>query len=246
MSKSVIIIPSRLASTRLLNKPLIKINNKSLIMHVYEKAVKSKVGEVFVATCDEQIALEVKKNKGNFIMTNISHKNGTERVCEASKKLKLEQDDYVINVQGDEPMINSYDIKNLNDISKLNNLDMSTLAFDIQNIKDLKNKNIVKVITENKISSSIISKALTFKRKIQNIDSDNIYHHCGVYLYKASILEKLVNFNQTKNEKIENLEQLRALDNRIIINVILADHFSVGIDTLEDLNQFTKLINNIK
>ena len=80
-------------------------------MHVYEKAVKSKVGEVFVATCDEQIALEVKKNKGNFIMTNISHKNGTERVCEASKKLKLEQDDYVINVQGDEPMINSYDIK---------------------------------------------------------------------------------------------------------------------------------------
>ena len=113
-------------------------------------------------------------------MTNISIKM-VRKSCEASKKLKLEQDDYVINVQGDEPMINSYDIKNLNDISKLNNLDMSTLAFDIQNVKDLKNKNIVKVITENKISSSIISKALTFKRKIQN-RSDNIYHMWSLFV----------------------------------------------------------------
>ena len=116
MSKSIIIIPSRLSATRLPNKPEIKINNKSLIMHVYEKAIKSQIGEVYVATCDKEIASEVEKNKGNFIMTDRKHSNGTERVYEASKKLDLKDEDFIINLQGDEPMINPTDIINLNKI----------------------------------------------------------------------------------------------------------------------------------
>ena len=118
MSKSVIIIPSRLSATRLPNKPLIRVNDKSLIMHVYEKAIKSNLGEVYVATCDEEIATEVENNKGNYIMTSKLHKSGTDRVYEASKKLNLNNPDYIINIQGDEPMISSYDIKNLSEISK--------------------------------------------------------------------------------------------------------------------------------
>ena len=114
MSKSIIIIPSRLAATRLPNKPLININNKPLIIHVFEKAVKSQIGEVYVATCDEEIALEVKKNGGKFIITNSKHTTGTDRVYEASKKLDLEDADFIMNVQGDEPMINPLDIENLN------------------------------------------------------------------------------------------------------------------------------------
>ena len=120
MSKSVIIIPSRLSATRLPNKPLIRVNDKSLIMHVYEKAIKSNLGEVYVATCDEEIATEVENNKGNYIMTSKLHKSGTDRVYEASKKLNLNNPDYIINIQGDEPMISSYDIKNLSEISKKN------------------------------------------------------------------------------------------------------------------------------
>jgi len=89
MSNSIIIIPSRLAATRLPQKPLIKINNKTLIMHVYEKAVRSQIGDVYVATCDEEIASEVKKNGGKFIMTDINHTTGTDRVFEASQKLDL-------------------------------------------------------------------------------------------------------------------------------------------------------------
>ena len=140
MSKSVIIIPSRLAAIRLPNKPLIKINNKSLIMHVYEKAIKSKIGEVYVATCDKEIALEVKKNGGKFIMTNASHTNGTERVYEASKKLDLNDFDFIINVQGDEPMINPSDIIKLKEISIKNKLDFSTLAYKLKSKKIYNNK----------------------------------------------------------------------------------------------------------
>ena len=136
MSNSIIIIPSRLAATRLPQKPLIKINNKTLIMHVYEKAIQSQIGEVYVATCDEEIALEVKKNGGKFIMTDINHTTGTDRVFEASQKLDLKDIDFIMNIQGDEPMINPLDIKNLNKISKEKNLNISTLAYKIENEKD--------------------------------------------------------------------------------------------------------------
>ena len=105
MSNSIIIIPSRLAATRLPHKPLIKIKNKTLIMHVYEKAIESQIGEVYVATCDEEIASEVRKNGGRFIMTDINHTTGTDRVFEASQKLNLKDIDFIMNIQGDEPMI---------------------------------------------------------------------------------------------------------------------------------------------
>ncbi len=242
MSKSVIIIPSRLAASRLPNKPLIKINDKALIIHVYEKAVKSGVGDVYVATCDKEIASEVDEHGGKFILTKSTHSTGTDRVYEASKKLDLQFDDYVINVQGDEPMISPDDISNLNTISKENNLEFSTLAFNIKDQEDYQNKNIVKVYTKNKISSSSISIAQNFSRKLIN-KSKYIYHHYGIYCYKFSNLKKFVNLEQSKNEKNEKLEQLRAIDNNINISVLLAKNFSLGIDTKEDLDNYRKIIN---
>ena len=244
MGKSVIIIPSRLAATRLPNKPLIKINNKSLIMHVYEKALRCELGEVYVATCDKEIASEIDKNGGKFIMTKNTHSTGTDRVYEASKKIDIQSIEYIINVQGDEPMINSSDIRNLFKVSKNEKLDFSTLAFKIKDKNQYIDKNIVKVLTENKISNSSTSKAITFSREIKSY-TKNIYHHYGVYLYKPSILEKFIKLNQSKNEKHEKLEQLRALDNKININVLLANHFSVGIDTEQDLDNYMKKMNKI-
>jgi len=242
MSNSIIIIPSRLAATRLPQKPLIKINNKTLIMHVYEKATQSQIGEVYVATCDEEIASEVRKNGGKFIMTDTNHTTGTDRVFEASKKLDLKNIDFVMNIQGDEPMINPSDIKNLNKLSKEKNLDISTLAYNIAKKEDYNNENIVKVITKNKISDNSATEALNFHRIIKENISRNIYQHFGIYLYKYSALKKFVKFEKSENETKERLEQLRAIDNNMKINVILANYFSSGIDTKKDLEDYIKSV----
>jgi len=243
MGKSIIIIPSRLAASRLPNKPLINIKNKTLIMHVYENALKSQVGEAYVATCDDEIASEVKKNGGKFVMTDKMHTTGTDRVCEASKKLGIQDEDIVINVQGDEPMISPIDIKNLNIVSRKLNLDISTLAHKIKKKNDYKNENIVKVVTKNKITNKTTAEALNFYRIIKPNSLKNIYHHIGVYLYKFSSLKKFVKLQKSKEELSQRLEQLRAVDNNMKINVLLANYFSSGIDTKKDLDEYIKLLN---
>ena len=114
MTKTIILIPSRLAATRLPNKPLLKINGTSIINHVYEKAKSSNIGDVFVATGDKKIYEEVTKNGGQCVLTENEHQTGTDRIFEAYQKLENKDVDYVINLQGDEPMIDIEDIKNLN------------------------------------------------------------------------------------------------------------------------------------
>ena len=209
-------------------------------MHVYEKAIQSQIGEVYVATCDKEIASEVKRNGGKFIMTDVNHTTGTDRVFEASQKLDLEDTDFIMNVQGDEPMINFLDIRNLNKLSKEKNFNISTLAYKIYKKEDYNNENIVKVITKNKISDKSAAEALNFHRVIKENSSSNIYHHFGIYLYKYSALKKFVNFEKSGNETKERLEQLRAIDNNMKINVILAKYFSSGIDTKKDLEDYMK------
>ena len=243
MSKSIIIIPSRLAATRLPNKPLININNKPLIIHVFEKAVKSQIGEVYVATCDNEIAIEVERSGGKYIMTDSRHTTGTDRVYEAAQKLNLQDSDVIINLQGDEPMINPLDIERLCKISREKNLYISTLAFKLKNNDDYENTNVVKVITKNKISDNATEEALNFYRKVDLNKNNNVYHHFGIYLYKFSALKKFVNLKKSENEIKEKLEQLRALDNKMKINVILANYFSSGIDTKKDLEEYIKKIN---
>ena len=145
-----------------------------------------------------------------------------------------------MNIQGDEPMINPLDIRNLNKLSKEKNLNISTLAYNIEKKEDYDNENIVKVITKNKISDNSATEALNFYRVIKENNSSNIYHHFGIYLYKYSALKKFVNFEKSENETKERLEQLRAIDNNIKINVILAKYFSSGIDTKKDLEDYIK------
>ena len=150
MAKSIILIPSRLGATRLPNKPLLKINNKSIIMHVYEKAIECEIGDVFVTTCDEEIISEVQKNGGKSILTSKEHNTGTDRIAQALDKIKLENEvDYIINLQGDEPLIDISDIKNLNFQTVNNNSDLATLAckIDTSNLDKYSNSNIVKVVT---------------------------------------------------------------------------------------------------
>lgn len=245
MAKSIILIPSRLGATRLPNKPLLKINNKSIIMHVYEKAIECGIGDVFVTTCDEEIISEVQKNGGKSILTSKDHNTGTDRIAEALDKIKLENEvDYIINLQGDEPLIDISDIKNLNFQTVNNNSDLATLACKIDTSKQDKysNSNIVKVVTQEDLQKKSISKAVKFERIIDAKKNNYIYQHIGIYIYKKSILKKFVKLNQTENEKVKKLEQLRALENGINIDVIFAKTIPIGVDTKEDYVELKNLM----
>tara|TARA_B100000959_G_scaffold120037_1_gene126129 strand:+ start:760 stop:1500 length:741 start_codon:yes stop_codon:yes gene_type:complete len=243
MTKTIILIPSRLAATRLHNKPLLKINGISIINHVYEKAKSSKIGDVFVATGDEEIFEEVTKKGGKCVLTEKEHQTGTDRIFEAYQKLELNNVDYVINLQGDEPMIDIEDIKNLNTNAIKIKSEIATLACKIKDKNILNKSNIVKVITDEKISKENMSRANTFSRKVSFNNISNIYHHVGIYMYKVPILEKFVNLKQSKNEIDQKLEQMRAIDNKIEINVILANSSPIGVDTEEDFLELKKIMN---
>ena len=243
MSKTIILIPSRLAATRLPNKPLLKINDISIINHVYLKAISSKIGDVFVATGDKEIFEEVRKIDGKCVLTEKEHQTGTDRIFEAYQKLGIKDVDYIINLQGDEPMIDIEDIKNLNNSAIKNKSEIATLACKIKDKKIFNKSNVVKVITDEKISMEKMSRANIFSRVVSSNDNSNIYHHVGIYIYKVSILEKFVNLKQTKNEIDQRLEQLRAFDNNIEINVILANSSPIGVDTEEDFLELKKIMN---
>ena len=231
-----------MAATRLPGKPLLKINNLSIISHVFKRAEEANIGEVVVATDDQKILNDVLKNGGKAILTNKNHKTGTDRIYEAYEKLNIKNIDYILNLQGDEPDINKNDIINLNNFMVNQNAELGTLAAKIQDIKTLSNKNVVKVITDTRLVENNFPKALNFTRDNLPINSKNIYHHIGIYSYKVSVLEKFISLDQTINEKKNKLEQLRALDNKLKINVALAKFSPIGVDTEEDYLAIKKIM----
>tara|TARA_B110001450_G_scaffold83684_1_gene79543 strand:- start:589 stop:1329 length:741 start_codon:yes stop_codon:yes gene_type:complete len=242
MAKTLILIPSRMAASRLPGKPLLKINNLSIVSHVFKRAEEANIGEVVVATEDQEILEDVLKNGGNAILTSSDHKTGTDRIFEAYKKLNIKNIDYILNLQGDEPDINKDDIINLNNFMINHNAELGTLAAKIQNDKMLNNKNVVKVITEKKLIEDNFPTALNFTRENLLTNNKNIYHHIGIYSYKSSTLEKFINLSQTKNEIENRLEQFRALDNKLKINVALAKSSPIGVDSIEDYVAIKKIM----
>ena len=241
MSKSVILIPSRLSATRLPGKPLLKINGVSIISHVYKKAKEADIGEVYVATEDKEILDDVNLNGGKAILTSNMHKTGSDRIFECYEKLDLKNIDYIINLQGDEPTIDINDLRHLNKLIEANKTEIGTLAAEIDDKSKVNNENIVKVITDSKITNENFTFAIDFKRKVNNLNY-NTYHHIGVYAYKPEILKKLIKFKQTNNEIKNRLEQLRAIENGIKINVGLAKFCPIGVDTMEDYLALKKKI----
>ncbi len=239
--KTLVIIPSRLSATRLPGKPLLKINNISIISHVFKRAKEANIGEVIVAAEDQEIIDDVKKNGGNAIITGKNHKTGTDRIYEAFKKLDLKDVDLIMNLQGDEPNIDIRDIVSLNNFMKSSKANIGTLASKINDNNMYSNENVVKVITEKVLENKNFPKALNFKRKINEINN-NIYHHLGIYCYSVEALEKFVNLKQSENEIKNRLEQLRALDNQQIINVALANSSPIGVDTEEDYLAIKKIM----
>ena len=238
--KTLVIIPSRMSATRLPGKPLLKINGLSIISHVSKKAEEANIGDVIVATEDQEIVDDVKRNGFNAILTSNQHKTGTDRIHEALKKTNIKDVDLIMNLQGDEPAIDIQDIISLNDKMIKNHSNLGTLAAIINDNNYFKNENIVKVITENNLEEDHFPRAVSFLRKSEKMN--NTYHHIGVYCYSKDSLEKFVQLSQSKNEIENQLEQLRALDNNIDINVSLAKSSPIGVDTEEDYLALKKIM----
>ena len=239
--KTLVIIPSRLSASRLPGKPLLKINGLSIISHVYKKAQEANIGEVYVAAEDQEIIEDVKKNGGEAILTHNNHKTGTDRIYEAFVKLGRTDIDLIMNLQGDEPLMNIEDIQNLNKHMIRTKRDLGTLAAKINNKKVFENHDIVKVITEESLDDTKFPRAINFMRKFDK-KNNQAYHHLGIYCYNVEILKKFISFKQSQNEIENRLEQLRALDNNINVNVALAKSSPIGVDTEEDFIAIKKIM----
>ena len=235
--KIAIIIPARFASTRLPGKPLIKVHGKPIIQWVYEKSKQSKLAtSVIVATDDKRIYDAVKEFGGEAVMTADTHQSGSDRIAEVVKNMP--EIDIVVNVQGDEPLIDPVSIDKA--INELGNADMSTLIREITDKNEVSNPNLVKVITDNN------GKALYFSRSPIPYERETghakFYGHIGLYVYKRDALLNITALEQSDLEKAECLEQLRALQNGFVIKTVIVDYKPIGIDTPEDVKTFEKSV----
>ncbi len=242
-----IVIPSRYNSSRLPGKPLKLIAGKSMIERVYEQAVKSGIKSICVATDDDRIQTEVKSFAGQVVMTRADHQSGTDRLAEVCELQGWDENDIVINLQGDEPLMPPEVIQFLADIARKTDAAISTLATPITTIEDIFNPNIVKVVMDAQGKAHYFSRApipwdrdsYSWPPAESNTESPapaQRFRHLGMYAYRVSTLKKIPQLPSCEIEKIESLEQLRPLYNGIEIQVgIIDDAPDHGIDTEADL-----------
>jgi len=240
MKNTAIIIPSRLEAKRFPNKPLAKINNVPMIIHVLNRAKESKIGEVFVATPDDEIFQVVKENGEKAILTKPDHPSGSDRIYEAYIKELENNVDLIINLQGDMPNIKPNSISKLEKLMRNNDCDIGTLASYIADKNDMIDTNVVKVQMDAMLKDDDFLKAKDFFRIKQDLNHEKIYHHIGIYAFTNIALTKYVKFARSKLEIQRNLEQMRALENNLIIKVGLSDSLPLSVDTEEDLAKVSK------
>ncbi len=239
MKKTAIIIPARYGSSRLKGKPLLEVNNKPIIQWVYETAkTVSACDEVIVATDDDRIYNSVKHFGGNVEMTSTEHKCGSDRIKEvADRHTDFE---YIINLQGDEPMIKKEHIEAVIDGVKNHNADISTLICPIDDKSEVDKPSLVKCVIDNNGFALYFSRSkIPFER---NENPVPFYGHIGIYGYTRAALIKMTTSKQTPLEISESLEQLRALQMGMKIKTSIVKEKPVGIDTLEDYESFKKIV----
>jgi 3-deoxy-manno-octulosonate cytidylyltransferase (CMP-KDO synthetase) len=241
MPDAIILIPARLASTRLPGKPLADLHGAPMIVHVLRRAEAARIGDVVVATDSEAVAAAVEKAGGRAVMTRSDHVSGSDRVYEALEALDPEHRvDIVVNVQGDLPTINPADIraalKPLDDAR----VDIVTLATVITDSAERTNPNVVKVSGPQIAPDRLQAKAFTRKNAT---GAGPHYHHIGLYAYRRKALERFVKLPPSANEQREKLEQLRALDAGMRIDVMVVKSVPLGVDTPEDLEKTRKLLD---
>jgi len=244
--KKVIVIPARLDSSRLPKKVLLDLNGKTVLQRVYEQCLKVKnIDEVYIATDSLEIKEVCETFTNQVIITKSNHQSGTDRIGEAISSIDC---DIVINVQGDEPFIEPSLIEALVNSFSNSEITMSSAMSKINNVKDLQNSNVVKVVVDSQNNALFFSRSmLPFPRDVKEILSCNevlekyqFFRHIGIYGYRKEFLLHYVNMEQSPLEKIEKLEQLRALENGFKIKMIETDSSLMGIDTHEDYEEALK------
>lgn len=234
--RPLVVVPARMASTRLPRKPLADIAGTPMIVHVWRRAVEADVGPVVVATDDVTIAEVVRAAGGDALMTRPDHPSGSDRVHEAL--LRLDPDgahDVVVNVQGDFPTLEPAAIRAA--VAPLNTatVDVATLAAEIHDEEEKTNPNVVKVVGAPIGPDRL--RALYFTRATAPWGEGPLYHHVGLYAYRRAALERFVALPPSALEVRERLEQLRALEAGMRIDVGVIDHVPRGVDTPEDLER---------
>ena len=243
MKNTAIIIPTRLGAKRFPNKPLAKINNVPMIIHVLNRARESNIGDVFVATPDQEIFQVIQAYGGKAIMTKADHYSGSDRVYEAYIKELKNNVDLIINLQGDMPNIKPNSISKLAKLMKDNGGDVGTLASYIKEKKEIIDPNVVKVCIDQELKDDNFLVAKDFFRLKDNLNNEKIYHHIGIYAFTSAALTKYVNLPRSKLELERNLEQMRAMENKLKVKVGLSDSLPLGVDTEQDLIKVSKEMN---
>ena len=236
--KGLGIIPARYNSSRLPGKPLTDIMGTSMIQRVYNQVSKCKeIRKVIVATDDERISFHVKSFGGNVIMTSKNHKSGTDRCGEAFKKIS-EHFDIVVNIQGDEPFIQPFQISQLISLFNDENVKIATLSKKIENYTSLTDEGRVKVFFDEKYNAK--SFVRNYEISEEEFHNDNFYKHIGIYAFRSPVLEEITKLCASKNEKKLKLEQLRWLDNKFKIKVGITELESQSVDTIEYIEKIVE------
>lgn len=237
-----IIIPARYGSSRLEGKPLLKANNKPIIQWVWEKAKTCPmVDRVIVATDDDRIFNACKEFGAEVEMTSTEHKSGSDRIAEVAERHP--EIGYIINLQGDEPLIEQSNIELvIKGVKEDANADISTLVREIKEADEVNNPNLVKCVFDVNNYAMYFSRAKIPYERAENDGSWKFYGHLGIYGYKREALFKMTKLPQAPYEMAEKLEQLRALQNGMKIKVAVVKNVPVGIDTAEDFEKFKAMV----
>ena len=241
--QTAIIIPARYGSSRLEGKPLLRANSKPIIQWVWEKAKKCNgIDRVIVATDDERIFAACKEFGAEVEMTSTEHKSGSDRIAEVANRHP--EISYIINLQGDEPLIEESNIELVRKgVVEDDMADISTLVREISDPQEINNPNLVKCIFNANNYAMYFSRAkIPYER---NEGKSKFYGHLGIYGYKRESLFKMTKLPQTTYEQSESLEQLRALQNGMKIKVAIVENIPIGIDTLEDFKKFKTLVEGV-
>ncbi len=245
-SRIVIIVPARLASERLPNKPLAEIGGRPMIEHVWRRGMEAQLGDVVVAAADQEICDAIEGASGRAVMTDPAHPSGSDRIFEALQKIDPDrQTEFVINLQGDLPLLDPQLIRATVDVLNAGAYDMSTLAAPIEDEAERTDPNVVKAVAAFPSTSpqtGEVARALYFSRATVPYGEGPHFHHIGLYGYRRAALEKFVGLPPSPLEQREKLEQLRALENGLQIGVGLVDSIPFGVDTPADLEKARQLM----
>jgi 3-deoxy-manno-octulosonate cytidylyltransferase (CMP-KDO synthetase) len=241
---TIIVIPARMAATRLPGKPMADINGTPMIVHVWRRAVEAKLGHVLVAAGESEIAAAIRDAGGDAIVTEPGLTSGSDRVAAALRLRDVERAfSYVVNLQGDLPTIDPLSIRRC--LAGLTNetVDISTVATEIHSDEDRTNPNIVKAIAPLG-GNREVAFARDFVRELGPDHAAPHWHHIGIYAYRREALERFVALPQSTREKERSLEQMRALDNGMKIVVVQVDSNPLGVDTPHDLEIARRLLKD--